>query len=74
MELVGENFEAVKELLEWAKKIGYQTQVEFLECDIEDALQRNENRDENNISAYFCEPYHLDWFKRASMEYLNQNP
>lgn len=73
VEIVGENLEAVKELLELAKKIDYKTNVEFLECDIEDALQRNENRDENNISAYYCEPYHLDWFKKASTEYLNQS-
>lgn len=73
VEIVGENLEAVKELLVLAKKIDYKTNVEFLECDIEDALQRNENRDENNISAYYCEPYHLDWFKKASTEYLNQS-
>lgn len=73
VEIVGENLEAVKELLELAKKIDYKTNVEFLECDVEDALQRNENRDENNISAYYCEPYHLDWFKKASTEYLNQS-
>lgn len=73
VEIVGENLEAVKELLELAKKIDYKTNVEFLECDIEVALQRNENRDENNISAYYCEPYHLDWFKKASTEYLNQS-
>jgi len=73
IEIIGENIEAVKELLELAKKIDYKTNVEFLECDIEDALQRNENRDENNISAYYCESYHLEWFKKASTEYLNQS-
>lgn len=73
IEIVGDNYEAVKELLELAKKIDYKTSIEFLECDIDEALQRNENRGNNNISAYYCEPYHLNWFKKAGMEYLNQN-
>jgi hypothetical protein len=73
IELVGANYESVKELIDLSEKLNYISKVEYLECDMAEAWQRNVNRGNDNISAHFCEPYHIKWFKQVAIEYLNPN-
>lgn len=73
IEIIGADYESVKELLDLSDKIKYSHKVDYLECDMEEAWQRNVNRGNDNISAHYCEPYHIKWFKQASIEYLNPN-
>lgn len=71
IEIIGAEYESVKELIELAEKIGYSCKVDFLECDMDEAWQRNIDRGNDNISAHFCEPYHLVWFRQVAIEHLN---
>ena len=52
-------------------KIKYSNKVHYLQCDMDEVLRRNENRGDDNISAYYCEPYNIMWFKQAAIEHLN---
>ena len=71
IELIGTNPQSIEDIIELSKKIGYKSKVVHLTCGIEEAKKRNEKRKDDNISAYFCEPYHIDWFKQVALEYLN---
>jgi hypothetical protein len=73
IEIIGANYETVKELIALSEKINYTNNVDYLECDMEAAWQRNVHRSNDNISAHFCEPYHVVWFKQAAIEHLNPN-
>ncbi len=71
IEIIGADYESVKELLDLSDKIKYSHKVDYLECDMNEAWHRNVSRGNDNISAHYCEPYHIKWFKQASIEYLN---
>lgn len=71
IEIIGAKSEIVEEIIELSKKINYTSKVVYVECEIEEALQRNINRGNDNISAHYCEPYHIMWFKQAAVEFLN---
>jgi len=71
LEIIGAEYESVKELIDLAEKISYSNKVDYLECDMDEAWQRNINRGNDNISAHFCEPYHIMWFREVAIEYLN---
>ena len=73
IEIIGANNESVKELMDLSDKIKYSNRVEYLECDLDVALLRNQNRGDDNISAYYSEPYNIMWFKQAAIEHLNSN-
>lgn len=47
------------------KLLGYRTQVFDIDCELETSQMRNENREKNNISAYFTESYHINWLMDA---------
>lgn len=71
IEIIGANQESVTELIDFANQLNYTTKVEFLHCEMDVAWQRNVNRENDNISAHYCEPYHINWFQQAANEYLN---
>jgi len=52
-------------ILKTFQLLGYQTQVFDLDCDLETSVKRNENREKNNISAYFTETHHINWLIAA---------
>ena len=63
-EMIGEDAQATKRLAEAIIAHGYELKFNFIQCDIETAAKRNLNRG-NNISAHYCEPYHLRWIMEA---------
>jgi len=71
IEIIGAEYESVKELIDLSERINYSNKVDYLECDMDEAWQRNINRGNDNISAHFCEPYHIMWFKQVAIEHLN---
>lgn len=71
-EIIGDNYEEVKNLVELSKRLNYNVKIDYVECEMEEALQRNLKRLDDNISAHYCEPYHIYWFKKVASEYLNQ--
>ena len=70
VEVIGNKPELLEELIEQIKSINYKIDLVNLTCDIEEAKKRNNNRDDDSISAYYCESYHLNWFKQVVLEYI----
>ena len=64
VEIIGNKPELLKELIDQINKINYKINLVNLTCRIEEAKHRNAYRDDESISAYYCEPYHLEWFKQ----------
>lgn len=62
-----ENTEA---LIEAMKSIGYKIEIVYVDCDIEEAMKRNLERGDDNISAYYTEPYHQRWILKAAAEQI----
>lgn len=63
-EIIGADPEATRRLIDAGKAAGYEPKINFLTCDLETAWERNVNRG-NNISAHYCEPYHVRWLLNA---------
>ena len=61
IEIIGENKETIVNCAKETIKLNYSNELKLMRCELNTALKRNINRDINNISAYFCEKYHLDW-------------
>jgi len=72
IEIIGAKYKLLKKVVDFAEKLNYSTVVQFLECDIDEAWERNINRDDNNVSAHFYEKFHAAWLKQAATEYLNK--
>jgi hypothetical protein len=67
-EIIGANYEAVQSLIDAIISAGYKVNLVPLLGDIAETWERNVNRDEDNISAYYCETYHLKWIHKAIAE------
>jgi hypothetical protein len=65
-ELIGSEFEPIKELIEAMRSIGYMVAVEAVTCDIDEAMRRNLSRGDDNISCYYAEPYQRRWLREAA--------
>ncbi|MGH9961369.1 MAG: zeta toxin family protein [Pyrinomonadaceae bacterium] len=66
VELIGAEFEPVDRLIDTYKCLGYRVNVNYLRADLEQSWERNINRSENNISAYYAEPYNRRWLMAAA--------
>lgn len=66
-ELIGAEAEPTKALLDAMLAIGYRVDAQVISCDMQEAWRRNLDRGENNISAYFAEPYHRKWLHVAAV-------
>ena len=65
-ELIGSDVKPTKALLQAMSAIGYKVELHGITCDIEVALQRNENRGDDSISAYYSEPFQRRWLYEAA--------
>jgi len=63
LELIGNDVALMTELIDLLKKIDYNINLEHFTCDVDTAVERNKNRSDDNISAYFTELYHFGWFR-----------
>ena len=70
LEFPGSNYDDVIEITSLAKKLGYSCELDMLQCDINLAWERNISRGDNNISSYFYEKYHMNWFRYAAKQLL----
>ena len=66
-EVVGHERKPHEELLDHLKTLGYQLVANQLQCDVDEAMRRNENRGDN-ISSYYAEPIHRKWIIDACVE------
>jgi hypothetical protein len=65
-ELIGGDVAPTQALLQAMAAIGYETDLHGLTCDLDVALQRNANRGDGRISAYYAEPYQRRWLFDAA--------
>jgi len=70
-EIVGSAIEPVYELIESMKAVGYLVDANFVNADLEACLERNTSRSEDNVSAYYTEPYQMKWLLAAAKKPLN---
>ena len=66
IELVGRDIAEVKELIDSMLAIGYRFSIQAVICDLEQAIQRNQNRGDDAISAYYAEPFQRRWLLDAA--------
>jgi len=64
-EIIGVDPEKLLILLDAIESTGYKVDVIALTGHIKETWIRNINRGANNISAYYCEPYHMQWILEA---------
>jgi hypothetical protein len=70
VEIIGADYEAAQELIDAMETIGYFVSVHCVTLDIEEAQRRNLERDEDNISCYYSEPYQQRWLLEAVSQVL----
>lgn len=64
-EIIGAEDGLVTRLVESLQSLDYAVRVEVATCGVEECLRRNATRGEDNISAYYAEPFHRDWILAA---------
>ena len=65
MEFIGDNEEQFSMLLDELKSIDYEINIHAIDCDFDLTMERNKNRGDDNISAYYTQPYHYKWIEKA---------
>ena len=63
---VGSEFGPVATLIDALKGAGYKVEVVGLTADLEACMERNANRAQDNISAYYAEPFQTRWLVEAA--------
>ena len=69
-EVIGTQFEPLKELLDAMVAISYLIDVQFINCDLPEAIRRNANRGPDCISAHYAERFQRAWLVKAAKEAL----
>ena len=67
-EIIGAEVGPVQQLIDALRSIGYSVQGAVITCDVEEALRRNESRGDDDISAYYAEPFQRAWIVEACAE------
>jgi Zeta toxin len=65
IELIGADVKPIEQLVEALKTIGYKPKGVVIMCEFEEAHRRNLARSDDNISAYYAEPFHRAWIMNA---------
>jgi hypothetical protein len=60
-----DGYDQSKAVLDAMLSVGYKVEVMYVHCDVEAAAQRNVDRGDDNISAYYAGPYHCRWLLEA---------
>jgi hypothetical protein len=60
-EIIGAEIEPARQLIRALKSIDYEVQVTAITCDTQEAARRNISRGDDNISAYYAEPFQRAW-------------
>lgn len=65
IEIIGANLEEMTLLIDAIESAGYKLILIPLIGDSAETWTRNVNRGTDNISAFYCEPYHIKWIHSA---------
>lgn len=66
-ELIGHEIGPIKDLADAMRAVGYQVNAQVITCDIDEALRRNANRGDDNISAYYAERFQRAWLHDVAL-------
>jgi hypothetical protein len=69
-EILGDQEPMLYSLQDGLAACGYKLEFLYIDCEMEVGLRRNENRGDDNISAYFTQEFHEKWLLRAAVEKL----
>jgi hypothetical protein len=64
-ELIGASPEPLGILIDTIKAARYHCELTYVNCDVQEAWKRNLTRGDDNISAYYTEPFHHRWILAA---------
>ena len=65
-EIVGSDYEPTKELIDAMNSVGYSVNGQMIECDLEESMRRNLNRDGDCVSAHYAEEFQRKWLVEAA--------
>jgi KaiC/GvpD/RAD55 family RecA-like ATPase len=65
IEILGDQEEPKKSILPKMASLGYQTKIEFIDCDVEEALRREKAGVRDNMSAYYSQDGTMLYFTTA---------
>jgi predicted ABC-type ATPase len=65
-ELIGADYESTVQLIEAMRSIGYEISLNWVNCDVGEAMRRNLARGNDNISCYFAEEFQRRWLIEAA--------
>lgn len=54
-------FEEFQHVIAAIKMFGYLVEIEFLDCDMNEAIKRNAGRRKDSISSYYTDAFHINW-------------
>jgi hypothetical protein len=63
MELWPQTPETLQSFFDPLRELGFKIKVIDMDCELETAQRRNDQRESNNISSHFSSPFHLDWLE-----------
>jgi Zeta toxin len=71
-EIIGAEKEPTRQLIEAIKSIDYAVHLDLITCDdIQEAMRRNMSRGDDDISAYYAEPFQRNWIIDACNKLAN---
>lgn len=73
-ELIGAEVEPMEKLIETYRALGYYINVVGMTADLEQSLLWNQQRSDDNISAYYAEPFHHRWLLSAAQAGFRVRP
>lgn len=71
-ELIGAEADPLEKLIHTYRALGYYISMAGMTVDLEQSLHWNEARSDDNISAYYTEPFHHRWLLAAAAAASNQ--
>ncbi len=60
-EIIGAQFEPVKELVDAIMAAGYHVEICAVDLDLPNCIEREKSRQPDNVSAYYSEQYQMKW-------------
>lgn len=60
-EIIGAQFEPVKELIDAITAVGYHVEICTVSLDLPSCIEREKGRQPDNVSAYYSEQYQMKW-------------
>ena len=64
-EIIGDDSRSTAALVDALRRAGYAIQLKFVNAPLEVCIERNENRGDDNISAFFAQEFNIAWIVEA---------